>query len=174
METTLIVFVVVTSVAVVIQAAILVGMFSQMKKLNERLLGVLDEVHTKVTPVISRVDDLIRDTRPQIVGMVSDASDVVSIARGQAIKVDRVLTETIDRMRLQLIHMDQLLTGLLETIEDTGSTMRKTLSGPVKQASAIIQGIRVGLDVLRSRRGNSAPPSDDIGVSETSDEGLFI
>lgn len=174
MQTTLIVFVVVTSIAVVIQAAILVGMFTQMKKLNERILTVLDEVHTKVTPVITRVDDLIRDTKPQIVGMVSDASDVVGLARSQALKVDRVLTETIDRMRLQLLHMDQLLTGLLETVEETGSTVRRTLSGPIKQASAIIQGIKIGLDVLRSRRSRSTPPTDDIGVNETSDEGLFI
>lgn len=173
METTLIVFVVVTSVAVVIQAAILVGLFTQMRKLNERILTVLDEVHTKVTPVIGRVDDLIRDTRPQIVNMVSDASDVVGIARSQAIKVDRVVTETIDRMRLQLIHMDQLLTGLLESVEETGSTVRRTLTGPVRQASAIIQGIKVGLDILRSRRTNGAP-REDVGAAETSDEGLFI
>jgi hypothetical protein len=173
MQTTLIIFVVVTSIAVVIQAAILAGLFAQMRKLNERIISVLDEVHTKVTPVIGRVDDLLRDTKPQIVNIVSDASDVVGIARSQAIKVDRVLTETIDRMRLQLIHMDQLLTGLLETVEETGSTVRRTITGPVRQASAIIQGIKVGLDILRSRRSNGTP-TEDVGAAETSDEGLFI
>src|ERR1700689_3103527 len=127
MQTTLIIFVVVTSIAVVIQTAILAGMFSQFRRLNERLMSVLNEIHTKVTPVISRVDDLIRETKPGIVGMVSDASDVVSLARGQAIKFDRVATETLDRMRIQLIHMDQLLTGALETVEETGSSIRRTI-----------------------------------------------
>jgi phage-related protein len=171
METTLIIFVVVTSVAVVIQAAILVGMFSQLRRLNERLLGVIDEIHTKVTPVISRVDDLIRETKPQIVGIVSDASDVVSLARSQAIKFDRVVTETLDRTRIQLIHMDQILTGALETVEETGSSIRRTIEGPVRQATAIIRGIKMGLEVLRSgRRPSGEPPS----AADTSDEGLFI
>ncbi len=171
METTLIIFVVVTSVAVVIQAAILVGMFSQLRHLNERLLSVIDEIHTKVTPVISRVDDLIRETKPGIVGMVSDASDVVSLARSQAIKFDRVVTETMDRMRIQLIHMDQLLTGALETVEETGSSIRKTIEGPVRQATAIIRGIKMGLEVLRSGR---RPAGENPASSDTSDEGLFI
>ena len=170
METTLIIFVVVTSVAVVIQAAILVGMFSQIRALSARLLTVMDELHTKVTPVIERVDDLLRETKPQIVSMVSDASEVVGIARSQAQKVDRVLTETLDRTRIQLIHMDQLLTGLLETIEETGSSIRKTVSGPVRQATAIIRGIKIGLDVLRTGRR----PAGEASVADTSDEGLFI
>jgi phage-related protein len=170
MQTTLIVFVVVTSLAVVIQTAILAGMFSQVRRLNERLMNVLDEIHTKVTPVISRVDDLIRETKPQIVGMVTDASDVVSVARSQAIKFDRVLTETLDRMRIQLLHLDQILTGALETVEETGSSIRRTIEGPVRQASAIIRGIRTGLEVLRSGRRAAGPPS----AADTSDEGLFI
>jgi hypothetical protein len=46
------------------------------------------------------------------------------------------------------------------------------LTGPIQQATAVIRGIKTGIDVLRSFRrpkdGASANPS------EPSDEGLFI
>jgi hypothetical protein len=170
MQTTLIVFVVVTSLAVVIQAGILVALFAQMRKMNEKFLGVTDEVRTSVLPIINRMDDLTREVRPQIAGIVSDASEMVSLARGQAQKMDRLLTEALDRTRLQLIHVDQMLTGALETIDEAGSSIRRTLSTPVRQATALIRGIQTGLEVLRTHR---RPAAEDAS-GESSDEGLFI
>jgi hypothetical protein len=57
-------------------------------------------------------------------------------------------------------------------VEDAGATVKNTVMGPIQQATAVIRGIKTGIDVLRSFRrpgnGSAAPPSD------SSDEGLFI
>ncbi len=134
-------------------------------------MRMANDLHARVTPIISRVEILIDETQPRIVSMVTDASEVVHIARSQAVKVDRVLTETMDRMRLQLIRTDQILTGALETVEDAGSGFRRTLMGPITQATAVIRGIKSGLDVLRSfRRGRDHAASS----TDSGDDGLFI
>ena len=49
---------------------------------------------------------------------------------------------------------DRILTGALEAVEDAGFAVRKNFLGPMQKASALVQGIKVGLDLLRSRRGN--------------------
>lgn len=169
MDTALIAFVIVTSVAVVLQMAILAAMYFQMRQANERLTRFMEEFRGRVSPILTRVDLLVSETQPRIVEIVADASEVAHIARSQAQKFDRVVTESLDRFRMQLLHADQILTGALETIEDTGSSFKRNVEGPVRQATAIIRGIKTGIEFFRNRRTNGEP-----AVAETSDEGLFI
>src|SRR5206468_4515153 len=82
----------------------------------------------------------------------SDASHIVYLARGQAQKIDRVFTDAADRLRGQLVHADRILTGTLEAVEDAGSKFSHSFWRPMHKASALVQGIKVGLDLLRSRR----------------------
>ncbi len=86
--------------------------------------------------------------------MVADAAHVVYLARGQAQKVDRVVTEAADRLRGQLAHADRILTGALEAVEDAGSNIRHSFWRPMQKASALVHGVKVGLDLLRSRRSS--------------------
>jgi phage-related protein len=165
-------FVVIIAVAFVLQTVILAAVYFQTKKSSENITRIANDLHARIAPVISRVELLVGETQPRIVTMVNDASEVVHIARNQAQKVDRVMTEALDRIRVQLLHTDRILTGVLETVEEVGSSTRRTLMGPIQQASAVIRGIKTGIDVLRSFRR----PSDGASgtPSEPSDEGLFI
>ena len=81
---------------------------------------------------------------------------MVYLARVQAQKLDKVFTEASDRLRGQLVRADRILTGTLEAVEDAGTQVRRTILGPVQKASALVQGIKVGLDFLRARREPSA------------------
>lgn len=165
-------FVVVAAVAFVAQAAILLAILVHVKRSHQRMERIANDLHSRVKPILSRLELLVDEAQPRIVSMVTDASEVVHLARSQAQKVDRILTETLDRMRIQIIHADQILSGALETIEDTGSTFRRTLLGPIQQATAFVRGIKSGLEVLRSFR---RPPSESGSASsDSSDESLFI
>jgi hypothetical protein len=81
-----------------------------------------------------------------------------------------VVTDAADRLRGQLVHADRILTGTLEAVEDAGSKFKHNFWRPVQKASALVQGIKVGLDLLRSRRGKS----DGEDPRESQEEELFI
>ena len=157
METWVAVFVIVAEVAIVLQAAILVAMFFQTRRTMERLERFTSDLESKLGPILSRVQVLLVDTQPKISEMVADAAHVVYLARAQAQKVDRVFTEASDRLRGQLVRADRILTGALEAMEDAGSRFSHSVWRPVQKVSALMQGIKVGLDLLRSRRGNRRP-----------------
>jgi methyl-accepting chemotaxis protein len=146
------VFIVVASVAIVVQAAMLAAMFFQMKRLSERLERFTGDLESRLTPILSRVQIFLEDTQPKISEMVADAAHVVYLARAQAQKVDRVFTEASDRLRGQLVRADRILTGAMETMEDAGSKFTHSVWRPVQKVSALMQGIKVGIDLLRSRR----------------------
>jgi hypothetical protein len=157
MDTWLQVFIVVASVAIVVQAAMLTAMFFQMKRLSERLERFTGDLESRLTPILSRVQIFLEDTQPKISEMVADAAHVVYLARAQAQKVDRVFTEASDRLRGQLVRADRILTGAMETMEDAGSKFTHSVWRPVQKVSALMQGIKVGIDLLRARRANRRP-----------------
>jgi len=146
------VFIVVASVAIVVQAAMLTAMFLQIKRLSERLERFTGDLESRLSPILSRVQIFLEDTQPKISEMVADAAHVVYLARAQAQKVDRVFTEASDRLRGQLVRADRILTGAMEAMEDAGSKFTHSVWRPVQKVSALMQGIKVGIDLLRSRR----------------------
>jgi hypothetical protein len=83
-------------------------------------------------------------------------------------RFDRVLEEAADRLRLQVIQADRLLTGALETIEDTGEELKRSLVEPMRTATALIKGVRAGVEFFRGR--NRVPQRR----RDAQDEGLFI
>lgn len=161
-------FVIVTALAVVLQMAILAAMYVQFRHMNQRMTRIATDLHARINPILTRLQILVEDTQPRITSMIADAAEITHLARSQAQKMDRIFTEAVDRLRVQLIHADRLLAGALEAIEDTGWKVRRTIWGPVHQASAFIKGVKTGLDFFRSRR---RPPEQS---GEHQDEGLFI
>jgi len=158
------------AIALVVQVSILTALFFQTKRTMEKLEKTVTELHERTGPILTRVQILLDDTQPKISTMVSDAAHIVYLARGQAQKVDRVFTEAADRLRGQLLHIDRILTGTMEAVEDAGSQFRHSFWRPMQKASALVQGIRVGLDLLRSRRAR--PPRPDEQAEQ--EEELFI
>jgi len=163
-------FSIVAAIALVVQVVILGMLFAQVKRTTEHMNRLVGDLHTRLGPILTRVQILLDDTQPKISSMVEDAAHVLYLARNQAQKVDRVFTDAADRLRSQLVHADRILTGTLEAVEDAGMKFGKGFWRPVQKASAVMQGIKVGLDILRSRRAPRAGARDG---AEQEDE-LFI
>ena len=170
------IFSIVAALALVVQVVVLTALLLQARRTSENVNRLVSEVQSRMGPILTRVQILLDDTQPRISSMVNDASHIVYLARGQAQKVDRVFTEAADRLRGQLVHMDHILTGALEAVEEAGSQVKNSLWRPMHKASALVQGIKVGLDLLRSRRGwdgrSGRRRSDE--PREPQEEELFI
>jgi hypothetical protein len=165
------IFSLVAAAALIVQVVILTLLFFQLRRTTENMNRLVGDLHSRVGPILTRVQILLDDTQPKISSMVNDASHIVYLARGQAQKIDRVFTDAADRLRGQLVHADRILTGTLEAVEDAGSKFKHNFWKPVQQASALVQGIKVGLDLLRSRRKRSSGRDEP---REQQEEELFI
>ncbi len=172
MQVTMELFIVVAALTLIVQAGVLVLLFFQLRKTTESVNKMLSDLHSRLGPILTRTQIMLDETQPKIAALVEDASHIVYLTRSQAQKFDRIATEASDRLRGQLVHVDRILTGTLEAVEDAGSQFRRSFWGPVQKASALVQGIKIGLDVLRSRRASSTSPARD-NVVEQEDE-LFI
>jgi len=164
-------FSIVAAIALVVQVVILTALLFQMRRTTDNLNRLMTELQSRLGPILTRLQIMLDDTQPKISSMVNDASHIVYLARGQAQKVDRVFTEAADRLRGQLLHADRILTGTMEAMEEAGSQFKHSFWRPMQKASALVQGIKVGLDLLRSRR-RSRSRNDE--PRESQEEELFI
>lgn len=170
MESWMLFWATVTALAVVLQAGVMVALFISIKKTNERITKIAEDLQHKVEPVLSRLHYMMDETQPRISAIVANAAEITEVAKRQTYKFDRVFSEAIDRLREQVIRADQILTGALEGLEEAGTEFRRTVWEPVQKATALIRGIQTGIDFLRSRRKAAAerPPQ------ASSEEELFI
>ncbi|MFZ3331629.1 MAG: hypothetical protein WA197_13425 [Candidatus Acidiferrales bacterium] len=163
-------FILIAAIAIVIQMAILVGMYLQMKTSLREFTRIANDLQGRVDPILTRINRILEDSEGRLSSVMGDAAEITRLARGQAQKMDRIFTETIERLRIQVIRADQILTGALEVVDEAGSKFRNTLWGPIRQASAVMKGIKVGLDILRNQQERR--PESDAAAEE--DEELFI
>src|ERR1700722_3562910 len=162
-------FIVIAAVAIVIQMGVMVGMLLSLKKSLDHFTVLSTDLQSRVDPILTRINRILEDSEGRISSVMGDTAEITRIARGQAQKIDRVVTDTIARLQIQVIRADQILTGAMEVVDEAGSKFRSTRWGPIRQASAVMKGIKVGLDMLRRQQGGVV--ESDVA---SQDEELFI
>ncbi len=160
------------AISLVVQVWILIALFFTTRKTMQKLDKTVSDLNAKAGPILTRVQILLDDTQPRISTMVNDASHIVYLARGQAQKMDRVFTEAADRFRGQIVQLDRILTGTMEAVEDAGAQFKQSFWRPMQKASALVQGIKIGLDLLRARRAATGPAGREEAPEQ--EEELFI
>lgn len=163
------VFVIVATIAIIVQMGILVAMYVQFRTATRQMHQIASDIQRKIDPILVRVNRVLENSEEKISSIVTDAAEMTRTARAQAQKVDRVVTEALDRMRAQIVRVDTILTGALETIEDAGVKFRRSFLGPLQNASAVLKGIKTGIDLIRGQRGTKSSETH-----QEQDEELFI
>lgn len=144
-------FILLTGIAVMLQAGILLAMYLAMRKSSARLEAMATEVKTKVLPTVEQAQILLTDLRPKLEVIAYNLEETTSTVRSQVQRVDATVNDVVDRARLQVIRADELLSRTLDRVEQTSDMVHKTVISPVRQLSGLMQGITVGLEFLFSR-----------------------
>src|SRR5579863_5083803 len=144
-------FIVIATIAIVVQMAILLALFLQVQTAIRNFTKIATQFQARIDPILLRTNRILEDSEGRIASIMGAAAELTQLARLQAQKVDRVFTDALERLRIQVVRADHILTGTLEVIEEAGTAFRSKLWGPVQQASAVLKGIKAGLDFMRRR-----------------------
>jgi hypothetical protein len=145
-------FVTVAGVALFMQMLMFAAMFLAMRRLSQRVTRIADDLQSRFFPLVSRLEVWVEEAQPRVSGALYEASEATHIARHQVERADRIVTEASDRLRMRIVHSDHILTGVLESIEDAGFRIRRSVRAPVRSATALFRGIQTGFDFYRGRR----------------------
>jgi hypothetical protein len=153
------VFIIVTAVAVALQAGILLAMYLGMRESGRRVDAIATEVKTKVLPAVEQAQALITEMRPKLAVITENLQHSTNVLRAQVERIDATVSDTVDRARLQIIRGDELLSRTLDRVEQTTDMVHSTVISPVRQLSGLMQGITAGLEFLfggRARKNGAS------------------
>ncbi len=156
-------FVIISAVALSIQAGMLVAVNKKTKELQD-----------KITPLVPKVESLVETTkatvelsRKQIAEITSRANDVLDSTKNQLAMVEEVVSDATARAKVQMDRVELVLDDTLSRAHETVALLHGGIMRPLREISGVTAGIRAALAFLS--RGNR--PSV---AQATSDEEMFI
>src|SRR3954451_14612181 len=151
-NTLLTVFIAVTAAAVLLQAAILAGMFFAVRKTTAKVESLAEEVKTKVLPTAELAHSMMLELRPKIESVADNVSVSTTILRTQVERIDATLTDIVDRTRLQVIRADEFVNNTMDKLEETREAVQRTVVSPVRHISGLMHGVTAGVEAFFSRK----------------------
>ena len=156
------------AVAVLMQGGAMVGIWLAIRRMQREVEAVRADLKQRLDPLTQSVGEILTNSREPVRAIVTNLAEISRILRDRTSRVDEAVGELVDRSRLQIIRVDQMVSDLVQKIETTADTVQRSVLSPIHEVSAVVKGVRSGLEFLFSRRRT---PS----VSEaTQDEQLFI
>jgi uncharacterized membrane protein YheB (UPF0754 family) len=160
-------FIALTSVAVLIQAGILVALYLAVRKTSARMEELATEVKTKALPTVESAQTMLTELRPRVEVITENLAQSSTLVRNQVQRIDATVTDIVDRTRLQVIRADELLNRTMNRVEETTTAVHRTVVSPIRQLSGLLQGLAAGVETFfghrrtgRSREGIGVPQDE--------------
>ncbi|HEY2039044.1 MAG TPA: hypothetical protein VGG95_05230 [Edaphobacter sp.] len=147
-------FVAMVAIAMVAQAAVVIGAAYGAYKARKQLLAIAEELRAKTLPVIDGTQEMLHDLRPKLSVITENFVETSHVVRSKAAEFDETISEVNRRARTQTARVDDMFTSVLDSTAGIASSVQKTVSAPVREFHGIMNGIRAGFDVLAGRREN--------------------
>ena len=155
-----IIFTAVTSVGVLIQAFVLLGMYFAVKKTTDKVHELSDELKQHLVPVIANSRNLIEDISPKIKIASSNLLEASEVIRSQADQVNKTLAHVTGVADAQVSRVDEMATAVLDGLTQATAAVQHGITSPLKQVSGVLNGLRAGFDVLRKKERPAHVESD--------------
>jgi ElaB/YqjD/DUF883 family membrane-anchored ribosome-binding protein len=153
-------FVIISAIALCIQAGMLAGIRKQAKAL-----------HDTIQPLVPKVESLVESTKGTVEQskkqITTLANEILASTRNQLAMVEEVVVDATARARVQMDRVELVLDDTINRAHETVATVHSGIMRPLRELNGIAAGVRTALSVL----GRSNRASVD---QATSDEEMFI
>lgn len=163
------VFIAVTSVAVVLQMLILLGMYLAVKRATDQAESIALDFQRRTVPLIENARDILADATPKMKEMSSNLAEASATLKKQAETLGDTAVEMAVRARNKVAQADDMVTRALERVEKTTGAVQNSVLSPVRRVNGIFQAISVGVGAFLNQKRETRDND-----RRTNDEGMFV
>ncbi|HEX4309725.1 MAG TPA: hypothetical protein VHZ25_06835 [Acidobacteriaceae bacterium] len=160
-------FTAVTAIGVLMQALVLLGMLFALKGALGRVNEISKKAEEHLVPFLQSTRSLLEEVSPKLKVAAQNALEVSQTAKEvsqtvktEAARVSASVDELMGKALVQADRVDEMVTASLNTVAHVTATVQKTVSGPVRQVNALLNGLRAGFEVLRSKEREAHSSAD--------------
>jgi len=160
----------ISTLCILAMAVVTILLYRVVTKVQVRVDGVTE----RVIPIIDSVRQLTAENGPKFsvvatraVEIAANAKDISDVAKDQAHRFAELGRDLADRAKAQIAHVDAVVDDTVDQVHHAGDNVRDAVLKPVREANAVLAGIKAAFFTLASGR---RPTVDHI----TQDEEMFI
>jgi hypothetical protein len=157
------IFVIVSTVALLIQACMLIGLLVVARRLQEKLMPIIPEIQS-ILGIVKRTTERAEKHIEQI-GTTSAA--ILDMSKQQLARLDELLGDATTRAKVQMERAEMVLDDTMTRVQSTVSYVQSGVLRPARELHGILAAIRAAIAQL-GRSGRSTVDH------ATSDEEMFI
>jgi methyl-accepting chemotaxis protein len=144
-------FVGMVAIALVIQAIVVVVMAIGAAKASKRAFEIVDELRTKIGPVLETTQSVFHDAAPKVKIITENLVETSHLVRSKAREFDATASELNMKTRAQAARVDGMVTSVLNTTAEISDTLQRAVKVPVRELTGLVNGFKAGVDVLVGR-----------------------
>jgi hypothetical protein len=167
-QTLLVIFVAVATASILIQAGVMIGMAIGARKAQKKLMALAEDLRLHALPVIMQSRELVQDMGPKAKSIMNDAAVISTTVRNKTEHISTLVEDVTNRAQVQASRVDGIVKGTLDGLTTAVQAIEQGVAGPVRQVNGLLNGLRAGVDVLRSK--TPAEPHQ----TEESEADLFV
>jgi len=166
--TGLILALILVAISVLLQAGTMLVIWLAVRNIPAQIESLRSEIKQRLEPLAQSTLEIVNNSREPLRTITANLAEISQVIRDRTTNADQVAAELLEKSRSQIVRVDRMVTDLVEKVETTANSVQKGVLGPLQEVSAVVKGVRTGLEFLFSRRRVT-------NVSEaTQDEQLFI
>jgi ABC-type transporter Mla subunit MlaD len=156
-------FVIISAIALLIQAGFLFGMYKTAKTMEEKIVPLMP----KVNALLDTTKTTVEQSKKQIIDITTKANDILDSAKRQLAQVEGVVTDASSRAKVQMERVEMVLDDTMSRAHETVATVHNGVMRPLRE----VNGIAVGIKTALAHLARGGRPSV---AQATSDEEMFI
>jgi uncharacterized protein HemX len=164
-QTLLVVFIAIAAISILMQAGFTVAIFLGARKAQKKVTALADDVRLHALPAIMSSRELIQDLTPKLKSITENLTATTATLRSKTEQIGVVVGDVTEKAHVQASRVDGIVRGTLDQLTLAVQAIEHGIAVPVRQVNGIINGLRAGVDVMRSKApGNHLDPEDDLFV----------
>ncbi len=156
-------FVIISAIALCIQAIMLGGIYKTVKQLQE----AINPLVPKVANLVEKANSTLDQSGRQIAEITSKTNDILDSTKRQVAIVEELVGDAASRAKVQMERVELVLDDTLSRAHETVAVVHDGIMKPLREVNGIAAGVRAALGSLA--RGNRPTPD-----RATADEEMFI
>jgi len=158
-QTILLAILVVTALAVLLQAFILMGILFAVRRLSSSLKQEIEDLRSSVMPICDRVGDFLDHSGPKLEAAIEDAAALTHNLRQVTVLAEITTQDILQRVYRQSTRVDAMLSNVLDGLDRASVVVAQAVVKPARQISGLLAFADAAIDSLRSSRATPRHPS---------------
>jgi hypothetical protein len=158
-------FVIISAIALCIQAGLLFGMYKTTKLLQEEVSSVLPQAKSILAKAESTLDQSrqnIVQVTEKFVEITEKANQILELGRAQMVKIDSVITDATSRAKAQLERAEMVVDDTVHRVHEGVAAVHHGIMKPIREVQGVATGVKTAVSVLmRGGRPSVAQATQD-------------